>query len=215
VWAIKSEQNIGLGKLLRKNYPTNQIETLQILSNGGIPTKVVIRDLKNDIICKVQILWEKHISQKELRYGLKIILGKLNLNMDIEMAVISIHRENESAYGMRNEAVDILEPNEISLKDRIAKWQMIKKWNGKSTTNQWLKYEQIDPKCQSHTANWMPYNVVKEFDTNNELVRTIELTIWSQQDIDEHIGEITFNRTNIDVKIYQGNKNLILICLRI
>ena len=87
---------------------------------------------------------------------------------------------------------------------------MIKKWNAKPTTNQWLRYEQIDPKCQSYTANWLPYNVVKEFDTNNQLIRTIELTIWSQQDIDEHIGENTFNRSDIDVKIYQGNKNKIV-----
>ena len=171
---------------------------------------MVVRDLTNDIICNIQVLWEKHLTQKELRYGLKIILGKLDLKMDIEMAVLSIHRENESAYGMKNEAVDILEPNEKSLQDRISKWQMIKKWNAKPTTNQWLRYEQIDPKCQSYTANWLPYNVVKEFDTNNQLIRTIELTIWSQQDIDEHIGENTFNRSDIDVKIYQGNKNKIV-----
>ena len=107
---------------------------------------------------------------------------------------------------MINEAVDILEPNENILKDRISKWQMIRKWNEKSTTNQWLKYEQIDPKCQSYTANWMPYNIVKEFDTNNDLVKTIELTIWGQQDIDDHIDDIKFDRKDIDVKIYQGMK---------
>ena len=128
--------------------------------------------------------------------------------MDIEMAVISIHRENSNAYGMKNEAVDILEPNEKLLKDRISKWQMIRKWNEKSSTNPWLRYDHIDPKCQSYTANWMPYNIIKEFDDNNKIIRTIQVTIWNQQDIDENIENIKFNRADIDVKIYQGNFNL-------
>ena len=125
------------------------------------------------------------------------------------MAVISIHRENSNAYGMKNEAVDILEPNENLLKDRISKWQMVKKWNEKSTTNSWLKYDQIDPKCQSYTANWMPYNIINEFDEDTKIIRTIQLTLWNQQDIDEHIEEIVFNRSDIDCKIYQGKLNIL------
>ena len=73
-WAIKSELNVGLEKILRKNYPTNQIEVLQILSNAGIPTKVIIRNLDNDIICRIQIIWQKDITQKDLRFGIQSIL---------------------------------------------------------------------------------------------------------------------------------------------
>ena len=204
IWALKSEQKIGFGKLLRTTYPTDQIELLQILSNGGIPTKLVIRDLKNEVICRLQILWGRHITQKELRYAIRVILGKLEIDMDIEMAVISIHREQRNAYNLINEAVDIVEPNEGLLKDKISKWQMIKNWNDKADTNEWLKYDQIDPKCQTITSNWTPYNIVKEFDRNNELVKTIELTLWSQKDIDNNIDSITFERNNIDLKLYKG-----------
>ena len=205
IWAIKSELDMGFGKILRKTYPTDQIESLQILSNGGIPTKLIIRDLDNDVLCRLQILWGRHITQQELRYVIRIILGKLEINTDIEMAVISIHREKENAYNLINEAVDIVEASELTLKDKIAKWQVIQNWNNKPDTNQWLKYDQIDPKCQILSANWKPYNVIKEFDLNNNLVKTIELTIWSQKDVDKHIGDIAFDRSNIDLKIYQGN----------
>ena len=107
---------------------------------------------------------------------------------------------------MRNEAVDIIEPNEKVLKEKLVKWQMVKKWNEKSDTNQWLKYDHIDPKCQILTSNWMPYNVIKEFDRNNELIKTIEVTIWSQKDVDENIEDLEFGRKDIDAKIYQGRK---------
>lgn len=195
---------MGLGKILRKNYPTNQIEALQILSNAGIPTKLLIRDLKNNVLCHLQLLWQKDISQKELRFGLKVILGKLNIQTDIEMAVLSIHKENKNIYGMQNEAVDILEPSDKILQDKLLKWKMIKKWNTKPTTNQWLKYDHIDPKCHSLTANWTPYNIIQEFDENNALVRTIEITMWTPKDIDMHIGKLDFGRNQTDVKIMQG-----------
>ena len=194
-----------MGKILRKNYPTNQVEVLQILSNAGIPTKVVIRDLNNDVICRLQILWQKDLSQKDLRFGLQSILGKLEITTEIEMAVISIHRENRDVYGMLNEAVDIIEPNKKSLQETIIKWQMIKSWNQKDTTNQWLKYDRMDPKCQIKNANWSPYNIIQEFDDNNKLIRTIELTIWSPEDINNHIGDLQFTRKDRDVKIFQGN----------
>ena len=196
---------MGLGKILRKNYPTNQVEVLQILSNAGVPTKVTIRDLNNDVLAQLQILWQKDLTQKDLRYGLKFILGKLEIVTDIEMAVISIHREIRDVYGMINEAVDILEPNKRSLKETLSKWQMIKSWNLKDTTNQWLKYDRMDPKCQLLNSNWTPYNVIQEFNDNNNLIRTIELTIWNPEDIDKHIGDIKFDRKDRDIKIRQGN----------
>ena len=82
---------------------------------------------------------------------------------------------------------------------------MVRSWNEKSTTNQWLKYDHLDPKCQSLTANWTPYNIIREFDDNNKLVRTIEVTIWNPEDIDNHIGDIQFARKDRDIKLYQGN----------
>ena len=120
------------------------------------------------------------------------------------MAVISIHRENKNVYSMSNEAVDILEPTEKILKDKLLKWQMIRIWNDKTTTNQWLKYDHLDPKCQLLTSNWTPYNIIREFDDNNSLIRTIEVTIWSPEDINIHIGDIEFGRKDRDVKIFQG-----------
>ena len=121
---------------MRSNFPTNQIELLQILSNGGIATKVIIKDLKNDILGVLQILWEKTISQQELRFGLRVILGKLDIETDIEMAVMSIHRENINSYETTNEAVDIVEPNCNLFQDKIKEWQMLQNWNTDPETSE-------------------------------------------------------------------------------
>jgi hypothetical protein len=204
LWAIRSEENVGFGKVLRENFPTDQIDLLQILSNGGVPTKVVIRDLDNNIINIIQILWDKTINQAELRQGLQILLGKLEIITDIELAVISIHREKSDSYDTTTEAVDILEANQHLFGDKLLKWQMIKKWNDNPAVNDWIKFDIIDPKCQKLTTKNGPYNIIQEFEDNDRSIKTIEILLWHQQDVDEHIGTLKFERRKIDLKIYRG-----------
>ena len=96
-----------------------------MLSNGGVATILIVKSLDNDTIAKLQILWDKHIWQNELRFGIRVILGKLSLNLDIEMAVMSIHKDKQNENTTSNEAVDILEPNENLFQDKILKWQML------------------------------------------------------------------------------------------
>ena len=143
LWAIRSEEDVGLGKLLRKNYPVNQIDLLQILTNGGVATKMIFKSLDNNIIATIQVLWDKHITQKELRLGVRLILGKLSLELDIELAVMSIHKDTLDPNIFTNEAVDIIEPNDDLFQDKILKWQMIQNWNNHPDTNQWAKYDHL------------------------------------------------------------------------
>ena len=88
-WAIRSDEKVGFSKLLRQNFPTNQVDTLQILINGGVATNLVIKDITGEIWFNLQILWEKNIAQKDLRFAIKSILAKLGIGSKIEMAIFS------------------------------------------------------------------------------------------------------------------------------
>ena len=204
-WAIRSDEKVGFSKLLRQNYPTNQIDTLQILINGGVATSLVIKDISGEIWFTLQILWEKEIAQKDLRFAIRTILSKLEIGIKIEMAIISIVKNIDNTAETKNFAMDIIEPDEQQLKDKIEKWRMVKKWND-SLENQWLKYGEINPKYLVTTDKFLPYNIIKEFGLNSTINKVIEVMIWTPQDITNNIENFQFERFPNDLKINKGKK---------
>ena len=212
-WIINSERKIGFGKLLQKLLPTNQIDMLQIMVNEGITTKLVIRNLEGDILYNLQILWDRNLEQTELRRAIRIIIGKLNLSIDIEMTVLSIYKKLKDTYDLRNIAVDIIDPAEtMSNSEKIKKWSIIKNWNNDNTITKWIRYDDLTPKCKKFNEDWSPYNILKEFeldilrphimDENSEPV--IEVTIWTPNDINHYRKEIEIERDLGEFRIVKG-----------
>ena len=181
----------------------NQIDTLQILINGGIATTLVIKDITGEIISNLQIIWDKNITQKDMRFAIRIILSKLGFNNKIEMAVISIIKKKLGEIETKNYAVDIVEPDEQILKDRIQKWKMIQQWNN-ALENNWLKYGKLDPKCATVTEKYTPYNIITEFSKNPSIEKIIEVMIWEPKDINLHINDLVFERFPNDLTINKG-----------
>ena len=87
-WIINSNRKVGFGKLLRKILPTNQIDTLQILVNDGMMTRVIIRNLEGDVLHNLQILWDRNVTQPDMRKAIRVILG--NLKMKCEVVDLSV-----------------------------------------------------------------------------------------------------------------------------
>jgi hypothetical protein len=129
----------------------------------------------------------------------------MEIKEKIEMAVISIIKKPSSSADPKNFAMDIIEPDEQLLKDKIEKWRMVKKWND-SLENEWLKYGEINPKYLITTDKFMPYNIIREFGLDSTLTKTIEVMIWTPKDISSHIGEQKFERFPNDLKINKGKK---------
>ena len=206
LWAIRSDEKVGFSKLLRQNYPMNQVDTLQILINGGVATNLVIKDITGEIWFNLQILWEKNIAQKDLRFAIRSILAKLGIGSKIEMAIISILKKNKGDLDFKNHAMDILEPDEQQMKDKIEKWRMVKKWND-SLTNEWLKYGEINPKYLVTTDKFMPYNIIREFGLDSTMIKSIEVMLWSPKDITENIDTFKFERFPNDLKLNKGKNN--------
>ena len=204
-WAIHSDEKVGFSKLLRQNFPTNQVDTLQILINGGIATKLTIKDIHGEIIFNLQILWEKDITQKDLRFAIRSILAKLGINSKIEMAIISIIMKLKGETETKNHAMDIIEPDEQRIKDKMEKWRMVKNWND-SINNEWLKYGEINPKFLVTTDKFAPYNIIREFGSDTSITKSIEIMIWTPKDITDNIGNLTFDRFPNDLKINKGKK---------
>ena len=97
-WIINSERKVGFGKLLRKLLPTNQLDMLQIMVNEGLATKLIIRSLDGEILYTLQILWDRNIKQNEMRRIIRIVIGKLDLQINAEMIVLSIYKSMTDTY---------------------------------------------------------------------------------------------------------------------
>ena len=201
---MNTTETVGFGKLLRSNYPTDQLEMLQILINGGISSTVEVKNLEGDILTKITTLWDKNLSQKEMRYCLRLLLGNIIVETNVELAVISIRKPTAGLGEDRHIAVDIVEPEENGLEAKIHKWRMIKKYNDDQDTNEWNRYDDISPKCQSITANYEPYNIIHEFGINKFIPKTIELTLWSPSEISKYITTDVFHRTEENLSLNTG-----------
>ena len=177
-----------------------------MLINGGIATKLVIKDITGEVWFNLQIIWDKNITQQDLRFAIKIILAKLGLGMKIELAILSILKQNKDEIGAKNLALDLIEPDEQIQKDKIQKWKMIQYWNN-TVENMWVKYEEIDPKFMSTTEKFTAYNIIREFAKNDSIEKTIEVMVWEPKDIDINIQDLSFERFPNDLKINKGEKN--------
>ena len=164
---------------------------------------LVIKDITGEVWFNLQLIWDKDIAQKDLRVALQIILGKLGIGTKIELAIISVLKKKLNSLDIKNYAMDILEPDEQLIKDKHMKWRMIKKWND-SQTNLWLRYGEIDPKYMVDTERYTPYNIIREFEKNHALEKTIEVMIWQPKDVTKNIDNFAFDRFPNDIKIYKG-----------
>ena len=145
-WAINSDRTLGLGKILRSNFPINQIDLLQIMANEGVATKVTFRNLEGEIKNEVQLIWAKNISQKDTKYALQVILGKLKHAEKYEMGVIAVLKEQSIRGGAKILPLDILEPSVATPEGKIMKWKTIRNWCDNPNTSEWAKYDAISPK---------------------------------------------------------------------
>ena len=122
------------------------------------------------------------------------------------MAIISITKKLKGEIETKNHAMDIIEPDEQQIKDKIEKWRMVKMWNN-SLNNEWLKFGEINPKYLVTTEKFTPYNIIREFGSDSTITKSIEVMIWTPKDVSDNIDNFKFDRFPNDLKINKGNNN--------
>ena len=208
LWAINSERTTGLGKLLRTNFPINQIDLLQILANEGVSAKLSLKDIRGEILNELQLVWAKNITQKEMNYAIRVVLAHLKLKQKFELGVIAIQKEIIRHSGQRTLPLEILESNKSNPEEKVLKWKMITNWSENPNTSQWAKYDDISPKHFIPEEGKENYNVIGEFLKDSTTIRTIEVMLWTTQNVNEHIGEKSWNRGMSSLEINKGIKTL-------
>ena len=204
-WIINSNRKVGLGKLLRKIIPTNQMDMLQIFVNDGCVTKIVIRKLEGDELYNLQILWDKNISQSDIHRTIRIIIEKLEIKSDIEMAVLSKQIKQLPTSDPKNTAIDIIDPQEALFNnEKIKKWSVIKNWNEDQNTSEWVKYKDLVPQCKKFDDDWRPLNILAGFDNENTAEQIIEVVLWTPENINKYQKDIELNRNLGNFKLKSG-----------
>ena len=190
-WLISGEPVIGLGKLLKQNAPTDPIFLLQILMNEGKIVKLVIKEKDGNILHNLQIIFDKNMTESNLRFTIKQIFGKLEINT-ANLSVLSIWKLQENQIlqipKLTNVAMDIITHEDINIKQKITIWKIIKNWSDEKV----ITHYEFDPKFQQYTDKLNPYNILHEIQKGKPENMVMEVTIWYQDDLE---GPQTIIRT--------------------
>jgi hypothetical protein len=178
---------------------------LQILANEGVSTKVTFKNLQGEIKNEVQLIWAKNISQKDTRYALQVVLGKLKHAKKYEMGVIAVLKEQIIRGGTKILPLDILEPTPSTPEGKILKWKAVKNWCENPDTSQWAKYDAISPKHFRVAEGKENYHVIGEFLKDESMTRLIEVMLWTTEDVNTFVGEDSWQRDTTNLEINKGN----------
>ena len=203
-WTIKAERTTGLGKILRTNFPVNQIDLLQILANEGVSAKLTFKNLKGEVKNEIHLIWANQISQKDTKYVIKVVLEKLKLREKFELGVLSILKDKFEGSTPKIYPVDLIEPIESTPEEKIKKWETIRRWSQNPETSEWAKYGEFPQEYFEHREKTATYDVIREFRKDSSIVRSLEIILWTTEDINKFIGSEAWDRSNKNIAINKG-----------
>ena len=203
-WTIKAERTTGLGKILRTNFPVNQIDLLQILANEGVSAKLTFKNLKGEVKNEIHLIWANQISQKDTKYVIKVVLEKLKLREKFELGVLSILKDKFEGSTPKIYPVDLIEPIESTPEEKIKKWETIRRWSQNPETSEWAKYGEFPQEYFEHREKTVTYDVIREFRKDSSIVRSLEIILWTTEDINKFIGSEAWDRSNKNIAINKG-----------
>jgi hypothetical protein len=195
-----------LGKILRTNFPVNQIDLLQILANEGVSAKLTFKNLKGEVKNEIHLIWSKHISQKDTRYVIRVVLEKLKLREKFELGVLSILKDKFEGCTPKIYPFDIIEPVESTPEEKIKKWETIRRWSQNPETSEWAKYGEIPQKYFEHQEQMVSEDVIKEFRKDLHIERSLEVILWTTEDVNKFIGSEAWDRSSNNIAINKGNE---------
>ena len=135
----------------------------------------------------------------------------LKLKQKFEIGVIAIQKEIIRHSGQRTLPLEIFESNKSNPEEKILKWKMIKNWSENPNTSQWAKYDDISPKHFIPEEGKENYNVIGEFLKDSTTIRTIEVMLWTTQNVNEHICEKSSSNSNLQSAIHLNSHKILLV----
>jgi hypothetical protein len=148
VWAfvlLKSEAQVGLGRIMSNEFGVNTTSFIQALVDFGIHCTIAVKDIYGRHIYDWAVVFSKEINRKRMKVIVRKLLAEVEGSRNYEMFVIGGTEVNPNGNNTEMRvALDIDDSTQNSkykIREAIKRWSLVETYNYRAPAE--VKYEQF------------------------------------------------------------------------
>ena len=159
---LKSEAQVGLGKILANEDGVNTTSFVQALIDFGTHCTIAVKDIFGRQIYDWSVIISKEINRRRLKVIIRKLLAEVKGSKDYEMFVIGgtevDPNGNNSAMRVALDIDDSTQNCKYKIREALKRWSLVENYNYRAPKN--IKYEQFR-KDYRKVLNILKYNCNK------------------------------------------------------
>ena len=142
---LKSETQVGLGRIMSNEYGTNTTTFIQALIDFGIHCTIVVKDIFGRHIYEWSVVFAKEINRRRMKVIIRKLLAEVEGSRNYEMFVIGGTETNPDGISKEmHVALDLDDSTQnckFRIREAIKRWSLVETYNYRAPIE--VKYEQF------------------------------------------------------------------------
>jgi hypothetical protein len=142
---LKSEKQIGLGKILSSENGVNTTTFVQSMVDFGIHCTISIKDIYGRHIYDWSVIFSKEINRRRMKVVIRKLLAEVEGSKNYEMFIIGgteiDPNGNNSEMRVALDVDDSTQNCKYKIREAIKRWSLVENYNYRAPQN--IKYEQF------------------------------------------------------------------------
>ena len=142
---LKSETQVGLGRIMSNEYGTNTTSFIQALIDFGIQCTIVVKDIFGRHIYEWSVVFAKEINRRRMKVIIRKLLAEVEGSRNYEMFVIGGTETSPDGVGKEMHVAldldDSTQNGKFRIREAIKRWSLVEHYNYRAPSE--VKYEQF------------------------------------------------------------------------
>jgi hypothetical protein len=142
---LKSEAQIGLGKILSNEDGVNTTSFVQALMDFGTHCTITVKDIYGRRIYDWSVIFSKEINRRRMKVVIRKLLAEVKESKNYEMFVIGgTEKDPNGINSAMRVALDIDDSTQnckYKIREALKRWSLVENYNYRAPQN--IKYEQF------------------------------------------------------------------------
>jgi hypothetical protein len=142
---LKSETQVGLGRIMSNESGTNTTTFIQALIDFGIHCRITVKDIFGRHIYEWSVIFAKEINRRRMKVVIRKLLAEVEGSKNYEMFVIGGTETNPDGVSKElHVALDLDDSTQnckFRIREAIKRWSLVENYNYRAPSE--VKYDQF------------------------------------------------------------------------